>query len=83
MYNFILKRKLGYFIVDDINEATHWLAYEDDKSIIKENITPQRKYELEYIKDVFGYDFFIKNDKGQYSMAYMVHKGDFIKVLSS
>jgi hypothetical protein len=82
VYNFIYRKKLGYIIIKDINKATHWLAYKDYKSIIKKSITPKKKYKLEYIKDVFGYDYFIKDDDGQYSMAYMIHKGDFIKVLN-
>jgi hypothetical protein len=68
-------------ITNNIEEATHWLAYEDDKSIIQDIITPKKKYKLEYIKDIFGYDYYIKDDEGNYSMAYMIHKGDFVSVI--
>jgi len=77
--NFILGKRAEYKIVKDIEKATHWLAYRDDKSIIKDSVTSGKKYKLELLEDEFGFEYFIKDDKNNFGMHYMIHKGDFIK----
>lgn len=78
--NLFLGENLEYIVVDTIEEATHWLAYKDDKSIIKDSITPNKQYKLEFIDDGFYPDYFIEDNNGKLIMAYMAHKGDYIKV---
>jgi hypothetical protein len=80
LFDFIFNKKSDFAIVEYVNEATHWLACKDNNSIIKDTITPNKKYELKYLEDIFGGDYYIKDDQGQWTMGYMVHKGDFIKI---
>lgn len=70
---------------DDIEKATHWIAFEDNKwDFLKNKVTAGRIYKLELLKEkLINYwgneiedeDYFIKDDEGRYGMHYMIHKG--------
>jgi hypothetical protein len=71
-----------YDIVDDIAVASHWIAYPDEDSMIKEWIIPGKKYELIKIMEQWDSgleeEYFILSEDGCHSMYYMTHNGDFI-----
>jgi hypothetical protein len=78
-----------YEIVQTIKEAEYWIAYRDDRrDFLRGSITPFKAYKIELLPDNFrGKDgviiedeeYFFKDDKGQYCMDYMIHKGDFLR----
>ena len=70
----------NYVITDDITKATHWLAYEDEDSCVKDYIKPGKMYELVILKDPMDNfdDYFIFSEDGHYAMYYVTHNGDFI-----
>ena len=70
-----------------MTKATHWIAYKDKKSIIRQSITPNKLYPLKLIESqcinsfgklVDNSEYLIIDDTGKWCMHYMVHKGDFI-----
>lgn len=63
--------KIDYMIIDNVEEATHWIAYPDEKSHVKEWIIPGKAYQ------VFDQDFILSED-GNFTTYWMNHKGDFI-----
>ena len=80
---------INYTVTNNVEEATHWLAYHDDKSIIKDKITPWKLYKLELIQEkltnMFGVyiedeDYYCRDNNGKLGMTYFVHKGDFVIV---
>lgn len=76
---------------DSMEEATYWVAEEDgreERSFLKDRVTPGKEYKLVLLKqkmtnikgeEIQDEEYFIKDDKGQWGMHYMVHKGYFIK----
>lgn len=60
-----------YIITDDVEKATHWIAYPDETSNVKEWIIPGKVYQ------VIDGDFILSED-GNFTCYYMNHKGDFI-----
>jgi len=80
---------MEYTIVDNIEEATHWVAYDDKRrEYLRDCITVGKAYILELLPDNFtnvhgeffeNQDYFIRDDKGNLSMAYMIWRGDFVK----
>ena len=66
-------------IVDYVEDATHWLAYQDQSSPVKQYIFPNKLYKLHKLIDSEGIEeYFIIGEDYNYSMYYVVHKGDFI-----
>lgn len=73
---------MEYTVVENVKDAEYWVAYVDDgKDFLKDSITVGKVYKLELVTDMFGEDYFFKDDKDYWSMAYMIHRGDFIKLL--
>lgn len=81
---------MDYLITNDITKATHWIAYQDDNSPIKNIIIPNKLYELKLLKSEFtnltgeiieNEEYFIKDENEEYRMAYMGHKGDYVIIL--
>lgn len=62
---------MDYIITDDISKATHYLAYPDETSIVKDFIIPGKAYEL------IDHDYILSED-GCLTTYWMCHKGDFI-----
>ena len=74
---------MKYKITNDIEKATHWIAYEDNRlgsSVISELVTPNKIYSIRKERcDFFNdEDYYIEDDKGELGMFYIAHKGDFI-----
>ena len=61
----------NYTITDNIEEATAWIAYHDNDSVVKELIIPNKIYEL------IDHDFILSEDMNL-TTYWMCHKGDFI-----
>lgn len=40
LLDFIFNKNSDFIIVEYVDEATHWLAYKDDNSVVKNTITP-------------------------------------------
>lgn len=64
-------KEVNYTIVESVEEATHWIAYEDNTSCVKEWIIPGKAYQ------VIDGDFILTED-GNYTCYWMNHKGDFV-----
>ena len=68
----------------NIENATHWIPGKNkikiNNNFISVNLTPNKPYELIKLKcsDTDEYEYFIKDDKGNYTMDYMVCEGKFI-----
>jgi len=77
-----MKTETDYTIVKDVSLASHWIAYQDEKSCVKDYIIPGKKYELIKLTEQWdnGEDeeYFILSEDGYYSMYYMAYKGEFI-----
>lgn len=75
-------KRINYTIVNNVEDATHWIAYTDEKSCVKEWIIPGKVYELvkliEQWNDGEEEEYFILSEDGYHSMYYMTHNGDFI-----
>ena len=73
------KKNVKGVIVDYVEDATHWLAYPDQSSPVKQFIFPNKLYKLYKLIDSEGMEeYFIIGEDYNYSMYYMAHKGDFI-----
>jgi len=60
-------------VTQDINEATHWLAKEDEEI---EGITPYTLYALVYHK--YEDEVYLIDDSGKLGVEYLMHKGDYV-----
>lgn len=73
---------MNYIETKDITKATHWIALEDDRDIVKDflHITIGKKYELIPQYEINGEldDYFIYDDANVLGMFYMFHNGYFI-----
>ena len=61
----------NYTITNDVLEATHWIAYEDERSVVKEWVIPGKTHKL------IDHDLILTED-GNLTAYYMSHKGIFI-----
>lgn len=66
---------MKYKTTDNINQATHWLAYEDDREHLSQ-VTAGRFYPL--IWDENEGEHHIEDDRGKLSLVFLTHKGDYI-----
>ena len=64
-----------YIVTDDIDEATHWIAREDEKNDVLD-VTIGKAYQL--IFDENENEHHIIDDFGDSSLIYIVHKGDYV-----
>ena len=62
---------MDYTITDDVTKASHWIAYPDSKSVVKEWIIPGKAYQI------IDQDFILSED-GNLTVYWMNHKGDLI-----
>lgn len=71
--------EFNYCPVTNIDQATHWISHEKNDYVSLNKI-----YQLHLIYDTFSNqdEYYIKNDKGQYSMDYLRFKGEYIKKIN-
>lgn len=78
---------MQFLVVDDINEATHWVAEFDnriERDFLRNRITPGKEYKL--VKGEMGWtdwepEIFIKDDCGDYKTHYILWHGHYIKYI--
>ncbi len=62
-----------YIFVDNIDDASHWVASFDPDSVVKDYIIPNKIYQ------VIDQDFILSED-GCFTTYWMCHKGQFINM---
>lgn len=65
---------LDYTVVQDIQDATHWLA-KKDFNIPSASVVIGKRYQL-YEDE---HDFYIIDEKGINSLIFLLHQGDYIR----
>lgn len=70
----------NYEVVDDIDDATHWIP-EEDENCLHWNVTPNNLYTL-YI-DKYKDEYCIFSDLGDKSLAFLGCRGKFVAVEKS
>ena len=66
---------MKYKITNNIEEATHWIAKEDENNEFS-NVTVGNLYLLLWDEKEYGHH--IVDDEGIFSLIFLVHNGDYV-----
>ncbi|MGG0386293.1 hypothetical protein ABEY69_25185 [Priestia filamentosa] len=67
----------GYVVTDDVYKASHWIAHVDERFSVEESrVIPGKVYAM--IMDLREQEFWVLDEDGALSMAFLMFKGDFI-----
>ncbi|MGG0667778.1 hypothetical protein ABE073_04530 [Lederbergia citrisecunda] len=69
----------GLIITKSIEEASHWLAEEDEDAINYQGVKAGNLYSIEY--DDTEQEYYIVDEMGSHSMIYLAHEGSFVTVV--